>query len=684
LTITVPPKSLAFGKSVSAAAWLVLTLVVAYTALFTSLAIARHDAHRTSVFDLGVYDQAIWSTAEGRPLIYTAEPGFGNNFLATHLQPILILLAPLYWLGGDVRLLFVVQTLALALGALPVFWLARWKAGSTAAGVLMSMVYLLLPALEAANLFDFHPETFAPALWLSLFCLLETILPLAGDDAGPLAISRSRAAILFFPVLLLTLSVKEDMALMVAMMGLYVIVLRRQWRLGLCIMTIAAVWFMAGVYVVMPYFHRGELSPFLSYYASLGSTPQQIVWNAIANPALTASLLLTRENGIALLAFMLPLAFAPLLELPVFLIAAPALVLNALSENPLMHLMEDKHYAAPIIPFALLASIYALGRLRSLAARRGVHPVRAVRAAVVLIVAASLTYHYFRGFTPLSRMFEVAPVTAHDRLASTFEARIPSDASLVAQDRLYPHLAHRAQISYQFPQQDSTFPAQDGADYIFLDIAHLSFVNADNIHTWLRQQLATRTDYGLIQSRDGYILLKRGAPHADLSPDFYTFANGSEAVIAHPLHARFGGELELVGFNYAATRDQELTLELFWRTVKDTIPDRLPNLYLLDASGKSLAETRFPQPTLVWYPTSQWHTGQLIRVVFNTLTWSTDELDTYTLALSVLDQPDPRNARRALIVQALDDQSADRVLHNSSMLRLGDFKRQFGYTWLVR
>jgi len=651
--------------------------MAAYSLFFCTLALARHDAHRTSVFDLGVYDQAIWSTAHGQFLRYTAELGFGDNFLATHLQPILILLAPLYWLWDDVRVLFIVQTLALALGALPVFWLARWKTRSALAGVLISAVYLLLPALEAANLFDFHPETFAPALWLSLFCLLETVLPQATGDGGPLAMSRRRALVLFWIVLLLILGVKEDMALIVAMLGVYVIVLRRRPRLGSAIVTVAVTWFIIGIYVVMPYFHHGELSPFLSYYALLGSTPQQIAWNALTNPRLTFSLLVTRENGIALLAFLLPLALTPLFDLPILLIAAPALLLNALSENPLMHLMEDKHYAAPIIPFALLASVYGLGRIQFWATRHGLRHAHTVRSAVLLVFAASLLYHYYRGFTPLSRLYQVIPVTIHDELAVVFESQIPPDASLVAQDRLYPHLSHRAQSSYLFPEQDAV-------DYVFLDVAHLSFVNDNNIHAWLQQQLARRSDYGVVDSYNGYILLKRGAPHASLAPGFYSFASGSGAAITHRLTARFGDELELEGFNVFTTRDQEPTLEIFWRTLKDTVPDRLPNLYLLDASGKSIAETRFPQPGLVWYPSSHWRAGQLVRLVFNTLTWSTNDLESYSLALSVLDQPDPRKAKRALSVQTPDGQDSERLLHNATMFRLGDFHRQFGYTWLER
>ncbi len=100
------------------------------------------------------------------------------------------------------------------------------------------------------------------------------------------------------------------------------------------------------------------------------------------------------------------------------------------------------------------------------------------------------------------------------------------------------------------------------------------------------------------------------AAHADFSPEFFSFAQPSETRVEHPLHATFGDELELLGFNYVAPRDQELKLELFWRALKDAVSARDIKLYLLDTVGKPIGETRFTQPTLVWYPTTQWRVGQ--------------------------------------------------------------------------
>jgi uncharacterized membrane protein len=98
-----------------------------YLGFFLTFTLAAHAAFETSTGDLGIYDQVVWNTAQGRILAYSAEPAPGSVFLATHLQLILVLLAPLYWVWSDARLLIVAQTVVIALGAWPLYDLARWK-----------------------------------------------------------------------------------------------------------------------------------------------------------------------------------------------------------------------------------------------------------------------------------------------------------------------------------------------------------------------------------------------------------------------------------------------------------------------------------------------------------------------------------------------------------------------------
>ena len=83
---------------------------------------------------------------------------------------------PLYWLWANVNVLLVVQTVALALGALPVSWLAYARLRSNVAAVVLPLVYLLYPALQAANMFDFHAFTLSAPLLLFAFYFMDAVV----------------------------------------------------------------------------------------------------------------------------------------------------------------------------------------------------------------------------------------------------------------------------------------------------------------------------------------------------------------------------------------------------------------------------------------------------------------------------------------------------------------------------
>src|SRR5256884_1858109 len=99
--------------------------MAAYAAGFGALSILRHRAFETGRFDLGNMVQAVWATAHGHPLRVTDLRGDQISRLGSHVDPILVLLAPLWWAWPSADVLLVAQAVAIALGALPVFWLAR-------------------------------------------------------------------------------------------------------------------------------------------------------------------------------------------------------------------------------------------------------------------------------------------------------------------------------------------------------------------------------------------------------------------------------------------------------------------------------------------------------------------------------------------------------------------------------
>src|SRR5205807_2547389 len=93
--------------------------------------------------------------------------------LAAHVDPILLVFAPLWLAWPSANMLLVAQALAVGLGAFPVYLLARKHLGSPYAGIAFALAYLVYPATGWLTLNEFHPVAFATPLLLYAFWFLD-------------------------------------------------------------------------------------------------------------------------------------------------------------------------------------------------------------------------------------------------------------------------------------------------------------------------------------------------------------------------------------------------------------------------------------------------------------------------------------------------------------------------------
>lgn len=82
-----------------------------------------------SAFDIGIHAQAIWKLSTGHGLFNTVR---GLPIWGDHCWFIMVLYAPLYWIFPKVETLLVLQSLALALGALPLAAIILRRGGGKA------------------------------------------------------------------------------------------------------------------------------------------------------------------------------------------------------------------------------------------------------------------------------------------------------------------------------------------------------------------------------------------------------------------------------------------------------------------------------------------------------------------------------------------------------------------------
>jgi len=144
--------------------------IVAFSYYFSWLAIQRHAAF-LSEFDLGVYDQVVWNTLQGRLFFYTST-GQPLLHFSNHADPILALVAVFYLLHSGPETLLVLQATLIGLAGIPVYLLAKEKLHSNFAALSLLAAYLLFPGTEIVTLSDFHPPALAFAfLMFAFYCL---------------------------------------------------------------------------------------------------------------------------------------------------------------------------------------------------------------------------------------------------------------------------------------------------------------------------------------------------------------------------------------------------------------------------------------------------------------------------------------------------------------------------------
>lgn len=408
---------------------------MAYAAGFAALSTLRHLSFATGRFDLGNMVQAVWATAHGHPLAITDLQGEQISRLGAHVDPILIAFAPLWWVWPSPVMLLTAQAAALALGALPVYWLARKHLGSERAALGFALAYLLYPAVQWLTLNEFHPVALAtPLLLFALWYLDE-------DRLAPFAAFALAAGLC-----------KEEIPLVVAAFGAWYAVTRRGWVPGAAIAVAGVAGSAIAIGIVIPHFNEGASPAFYGRYDEVGGSPGGILRTAVTDPGELLDVAFDERGVRYLAALVLPLALLCLAS-PLALVAAPELALNLLSATPTQTSIRF-HYTAGAIPALVGASVFGAAVLERW--RRGF----AVPLAAVAVVAA-LVGNYRLGPLPVwrelpggqSEQAYASHVSAHDRAAARAVALVPDDAVVSATNSVGAHLsARRRMLSFPYVQ----------------------------------------------------------------------------------------------------------------------------------------------------------------------------------------------------------------------------------------
>lgn len=155
-----------------ALSWLLVACGV-YAVVAFALSEVRYLELHATAWDLGLYQQSLWSTSHGRPFYESGdfeELGIAS-VLEIHTSFVLYPLVPVYAVFPDPTWLFALQAVAVAAAAVPLYGVGRNLALPPERSLALATLYLAFVPVLSGNLYDFHVEAFVPVemftfLWL--------------------------------------------------------------------------------------------------------------------------------------------------------------------------------------------------------------------------------------------------------------------------------------------------------------------------------------------------------------------------------------------------------------------------------------------------------------------------------------------------------------------------------------
>jgi uncharacterized membrane protein len=413
----------------------------------------RHWLFQSTAFDLGFFDQATFLISQGQPPIVSF---WGFHVMGGHADWILYAIAGLYRLYPSVYWLLAIQALALSLGALPTWYLARQAALKPHQATAVAIAYLLYPLIFNVNLFDFHPEVIALPL------LLASVLAARQQRLGWFVLCVG-----------LILGCRDALALTVIAMGFWLIVWeKRPWH-GAIAIVLGVVWFLLATKVVIPAFRPGGVES-VWRFAYLGKSLPEILLNLILKPHLVIPALFTLKNLEYLVLLFAPIAWGlSLAHLAPLVPILPTLGMNLLStvdqQKDLLH-----QYSLPAVPFLILTAIAALA-----AGQSWLHRPRHIVLFALVGFLALAKFGYFA--SRYLHSLDTWPATR------TAISQIQSSEGVLTTAWIVPHVTHRplVKVTIQGTPASDVTPFR----YVLLNLRHPGWMSDRTVQQTLRDRL---------------------------------------------------------------------------------------------------------------------------------------------------------------------------------------------------
>ncbi|MDY6806571.1 MAG: DUF2079 domain-containing protein [Cyanobacteriota bacterium] len=520
---------------------IVITAAIAFFSICLLLTLHRYGTFYAS-YDQGIFNQVFWNNIHGRFFQSSLSSALSTNVvhqgqvpevyyhrLGQHFTPALLLWLPIYALFPWTATLTVLQVTLVTAAGIVLYFLAReYLDGPLAATITVS--FYCANAVIGPTLANFHDVCQIPLFVFSLLLAME-----------------KRWWRLFWLLAILILGVREDSGIVLFGVGFYLIASKRYPKKGLIICTLSFAYILILTNLIMPLFSddisdRFMMERFGQYAVGDEASTLEILGGMLGRPWLLIKEIFTPFFGTIkyLIGQWLPLAFVPAVSPTAWMVAGfPLLKLFAAKGESVLAITI--RYAMTVVPGLFYGAILWWSKKLSefkvptfegeSVPLNSPIPSRKFKQFWAICICLSLFFTVTSNpnrtlsflipdsvnpwvYVSLNRQWERAGEMR------PLLAEIPADASVAATTYLIPQLSGRRAI-LRFPRYELRDDRQEivEVEYIIADLWRLQKYGVafksdrrrlekispliDKLYGWGR--------YGIIDFRDGIILMQKGA-----------------------------------------------------------------------------------------------------------------------------------------------------------------------------
>jgi len=509
--------------------WILMFMIAFYSIIFSYYTVMRHYSFRSYAWDLGLIAQSVASVVRGKLFTNNVELFFSptGSYFGVHFAPVLFLVVPFFYLAQYVETLLVLQSVVLALGAIPVYLIVIYVLDDRVLALFLAASYMLNPLLQGVNWYDFHTQSFFPLFMLltAYFLLRGNLLPYILFLLMSLSTIEQSA---YFILAYVPFSLLEKRRRVFKSYGgrfNFKVILRRFLE-PIIMFVVSAAWIALSSTI------KNIINPSppleikaVSQFRLLGiKDPSEILIKAILSPSL-ALMALQYEFPKKIFYIILTLApscflalLSPLALLPVFL-----WFFIAVLSNWTPYYSPGFQYSSFTIPFIYIALIDALkgifsglnGEIRRALARRVSALILLVGIILSMFLSPLSPVHKVRNYDYFRDYGVTTPSLVEDQVMRVIMG-ISGEPFILTTPTLFPHLSLNPNAytvpppNYPSPELFKSFVEYLKSNVKFDYVLITSFWDRDGANLIYTEFIKPSRDYRLMVRGPGLELYKRG------------------------------------------------------------------------------------------------------------------------------------------------------------------------------